>query len=95
LSLRGGFEQAANAALGKKSKKQPENSEMDNSLRGCGFVQNIAPISLSRDRRIKMEQNKTNKQITAFSCPFLSKGTVTRYALDSKPLHCLFVILMS
>jgi len=26
----------------------------------CGFVQNIAPPSLSRDRRIKMEQ--TNKQ---------------------------------
>jgi len=44
---------------GKKSKKQPENSEMDNSLSGCRFVQNIATPSLFRDRRIKMEQ--TNK----------------------------------
>jgi len=25
------------------------------------FVQNIAPPSLSRDRRINMEQNRTNK----------------------------------
>jgi len=24
----------------------------------CGFVQNIAPLSLSRDRKVKMEQNK-------------------------------------
>jgi len=44
---------------GKKS-KEPENSEMDNSLSGCGFVQNIAPLLLSRDRRLKIEQN--NKQ---------------------------------
>jgi len=28
-------------------------------LSGCGFVQNIAPPLLSRDRRIKMEQNKS------------------------------------
>jgi len=28
-------------------------------LSGCGFVQNIAPPSLSRDRRIKMEQATT------------------------------------
>jgi len=27
---------------------------------GCGFIQNIAPLLLSRDRRIKMEQNKQN-----------------------------------
>jgi len=41
----------------KKSKKQPESSEMDSSLAGAdfGFVQNIAPPSLSHDRRIKME----------------------------------------
>jgi len=33
---------------------------MDNSkLNVCGFVQNIAPLSLSRDRRIKMEQTTT------------------------------------
>jgi len=29
-------------------------------LSGCGFVQNISPLSLSRDRRIKMEQIKTS-----------------------------------
>jgi len=40
----------------KKPKKQLENTEM---LSECGFVQNITPTSLSRDRRIKMEQ--TNK----------------------------------
>jgi len=30
-------------------------------LSGCGFVQNITPPSLSRDRRIKMEQAKKKK----------------------------------
>jgi len=42
---------------GKKSKKQLENGQL---LSGCGFVQYIAPLSLSRDGRIKMD--KTNKQ---------------------------------
>jgi len=36
-------------------------------LSGCGFVQNIAPPSLSRDRRIKMEQ--TNKQTSHLPPP--------------------------
>jgi len=36
-----------------------ENGQL---LRGCGFVQNIAPSSLSLDRRIKMVQ--TNKRKT-------------------------------
>jgi len=31
-------------------------------LSGCGYVQNIAPPSVSCDRRIKMEQNKQIKQ---------------------------------
>jgi len=43
----------------KEVKKLPKNSKLDNSLSGCGFVQNIAPPSLSRNGRIKMEQNKT------------------------------------
>jgi len=43
----------------KKSKKQPENFGNGQLLSGCRFVQNIAPPSLSLDRRIKMEQ--TNK----------------------------------
>jgi len=57
---------------GKKAKKQPENSGNGQILSGCEFVQNIAPPLLSRDRRIKMEQNKqTNKQtliLTIFRC---------------------------
>jgi len=46
---------------GKKSMKQPEKLGNGQLLSGWGFVQNIAPPSLSRDRRIKMEQ--TNKKI--------------------------------
>jgi len=46
---------------GKKSKKKT-TGKLGNGqlLSGCGFVKNIAQPSLSRDRRIKMEQ--TNKQ---------------------------------
>jgi len=37
-------------------KNQPEHSQMDNSLSGCGFVQNIAPPSLSCNRKIKVKK---------------------------------------
>jgi len=48
---------------GKKLKKQLENSEMNNSKAGADSSKNITPPSLSRDRRIKIDQNKqTNKQ---------------------------------
>jgi len=51
----------------KKSKKQSENSKNGQLLSRCGFVQYIAPPSLSRDRRIKMEQtNKQNRAVNAF-----------------------------
>jgi len=43
---------------GKKSKKQLKTRKWT-TPKGCGFVQNIAPPSLSRYTRIKMEQ--TNK----------------------------------
>jgi len=48
---------------GKKSKK---TTGLGNGqfLSGCGFVQHIAPPSLSRDRRIKME----NKQTSVIEC---------------------------
>jgi len=46
---------------GKKSKKQPEKLENRQLLSGCGFVQKIAPPLLFRDKRIKMEQNKTKR----------------------------------
>jgi len=46
---------------GKKSKKQQEKLGNGQLLSGCGFVQNIASPSLSRDRKIKMEQ--TNKHL--------------------------------
>jgi len=55
LSLFGGFVTSSKLS-GKKSKKQPENSGNEQLLSGCGFVQNIEPPSLSRDRRIKIEQ---------------------------------------
>jgi len=35
-----------------------ENGEL---LSGCGFVQNIAPLLLFRDRRIKTKQNKKTR----------------------------------
>jgi len=52
--------QTSSKLNGKQSKKQPENSEKYE----CGFVENIAPPSLSRDRRIKMQQEQTNKSKT-------------------------------
>ena len=36
---------------------QLENLENGQLLRECGFVQRIAPPSLSRERRIKMHQS--------------------------------------
>jgi len=41
---------------GKKSKKTTGKLGNGQLLSGCGFIQNIKPPSLSRDRRIKMEQ---------------------------------------
>ena len=38
-------------------KGQSENLENGQLLSGCGFVQRIAPPSLSRDRKIKMHQS--------------------------------------
>jgi len=57
IYLLGGFEQAANSVV----RSQRKNGKLGNGqlLIGCGFFQNITPPSLSRDRRIKMEQ--TNK----------------------------------
>jgi len=46
-----------------------ENGQL---LSGCGFVQNIAPPSLSRARRIKMEQ--TNNMLTSVSRRLHSLG---------------------
>jgi len=43
---------------GKQSKETTRKLENGQLLSGCGFVQNIAPPSLSCDRRIKMEQTK-------------------------------------
>jgi len=50
---------------GKKSKKKPGQLGNGELLNGCGFVQDIMPPSLSRDRRLKtMEQNKqTNTKL--------------------------------
>jgi len=39
----------------KNTTEKLENSQL---LSGCGFIQNIVPLLLSHDRRIKMEQNK-------------------------------------
>ena len=47
-------------------KGQPENLENGQLLSGCGFVQRIAPPSLSRERRIKMHQS-----INQSSCSYL------------------------
>jgi len=44
----------------KETTKKLGNGQLLSCQSGCGFVQNIAPPSLSRDRRIKMEH--TNKQ---------------------------------
>ena len=38
-------------------KGQPENLENGQLLSGCGFIQRIAPPSLSRERRIKIHQS--------------------------------------
>jgi len=50
---------------GKKSKKQPQTQKWT-LLCECGFVQTLAPPSLSRDRRIKME-----KQTSPDSEPYI------------------------
>jgi len=43
--------------------------ENEQLLSWCRFVQNIAPPSLSRNMRIKMEQNKQiNVLLTTFYC---------------------------
>jgi len=64
----GGFEQALNSKFsGRTSVEDKEttgNLENRQLLSGCGFVQNIAPPSLSCDRRIKMEHG-ANKQYLA------------------------------
>jgi len=56
---------------GKKSKKQPQKLGNGELLSGCGFIQNIAPPSLSRDRRIKMEQTNKQTNIIRFGLPNL------------------------
>jgi len=50
----------------KKSKETTGKLGNGQLLSGCGFVQNIAPLSLSRDMRINMEK-KQNKLINVFS----------------------------
>jgi len=66
-SLLGGFGQAANSVVisqrnNQKTQKwttpkqvqiHPSNGQL---LSGCRFIQNVAPLSLSHDRRIKIEQ---------------------------------------
>jgi len=39
-------------------------------LSGCGFVQNTAPQSLSRERRIKMKQTNKGSLVEASQCLF-------------------------
>jgi len=53
----------------KKSKKTTGKLGNGQLLSGCGFIQNIAPPSLSRDRRIKMEQttNSNNESENLYS----------------------------
>jgi len=55
LSLLGGCKLATNSLV-KETTGKLGNGQL---LSGFGFVQNIAPPSLSRDRRIKMEQTNT------------------------------------
>jgi len=50
------FKQAANLVVRSQTTEKLENGQL---LSGCGFVQNIAPPALSRDRRRKMKQTKT------------------------------------
>jgi len=60
--------QTSSKFSGKKPKKQPEKLGNGQLLSGCGFVQNIAPSSLSRDRKIKMEQtNNISYRIWKYS----------------------------
>jgi len=51
--------QAANSVV--RSQKTTGKLGNGQLLSGCGFVQNITPPSLSRDRRIKMEQTNNIK----------------------------------
>jgi len=55
IPLFGGFEQAEN------SLERSQINSQKTLISGCRFVQNIAPLSLSRDRRINMEQKQTVK----------------------------------
>jgi len=50
------------------SEVKETNGKLENGqlLSGCGFVQNIAPPSLSRDRKINMEK-KIKKALKGFT----------------------------
>jgi len=61
----GGFEQAANSMV-RPEKETTGKLGNGQLLSGCGFAQNIAPPSLVRDRRIKMEQINIMEGICAF-----------------------------
>jgi len=79
-----------------KQQKKETTIKLGNGqlLSGCGFVQNISPPSLSRDRRIKMEQ--TNNKLTKLNILRARKAKffflyeiVERWRCDGTTTHSL------
>jgi len=63
---------------GMKSEKQLENSENGQLLSRCRFVHSLVSPSLSRDRRIKMEETnklQQNSIVTKKLCSKLKKNS--------------------